>query len=478
MQSKNIEIESKLKTQEQLVEFAKMDQDDIKFRYENEIKELSNKYDALVKKSENDKKKSKNQLEMKENIIQKLFNQQKEMENESENKMKEREEKINQKANEFEKLYFKEKQENEFLEEKNKDLQEQIERLKNNQDQILEVLDIKNEDGTWGIGGSKNGAKGGDLSNNLNKSNTSIQHKIENIQNLFNKEKQNIENNFKKEKEYYLKDQANKVESISQLKEINRKLDQDNESARKTIDDLTAKLKDYKKNLDLTQEIRNHFDEELEKKIKEKIQEYEEQLNKKEEDHRTEIALLNEHSESTLNQLKKIFNDEKKRLEDKLNNQKKKFDEKTNNIINEYEEKLKEQESQQKTELENLQLAYEELEAKYNALSLDAQHQILLLSEKLLTQDNLLNEDKENLLKITKAHNQDLEKKISEFNKDRKELTEKIDSLTKEKNAINQELIKKDEVINKLNTTIKEKENEIEDSKKEYDTAIDRIIKI
>ena len=77
--------------------------------------------------------------------------------------------------------------------------------------------------------------------------------------------------------------------------------------------------------------------------------------------------------------------------------------------MNEYEEKIKEQESQQKTELENLQLAYEELEAKYNALSLDAQHQILLLSEKLITQDNLLNEDKENLLKITKAHNQDLE---------------------------------------------------------------------
>ena len=86
MQSKNIEIESKLKTQEQLVEFAKMDQDDIKFRYENEIKELSNKYDALVKKSENDKKKSKNQLEMKENIIQKLFNQQKEMEKEKKEK--------------------------------------------------------------------------------------------------------------------------------------------------------------------------------------------------------------------------------------------------------------------------------------------------------------------------------------------------------------------------------------------------------
>jgi hypothetical protein len=112
-----------------------------------------------------------------------------------------------------------------------------------------------------------------------------------------------------------------------------------------------------------------------------------------------------------LNQLKKIFNDEKKRLEDKLNSQKKKFDEKSNNIINEYEEKLKDQETQNKTELDNLQYAYEDLEAKYNALSLDAQHQILLLSEKLLTQDNIMNEDKENLLKITKAHNQDLEKK-------------------------------------------------------------------
>ena len=35
---------------------------------------------------------------------------------------------------------------------------------------------------------------------------------------------------------------------------------------------------------------------------------------------------------------------------------------------------------------------------------------------------------------------------------------------------------KEEEIIEKLNTTIKEKEKELEDSKKEYDTAIDRII--
>ena len=93
--------------------------------------------------------------------------------------------------------------------------------------------------------------------------------------------------------------------------------------------------------------------ESIEKRIKDKIQDYEDQLNKKEENHRAEIALLNEDSENTLNQLKKIFADEKKRLEDKLNTQKQKYDEKTNNIINEYEEKLKEQETQNKTELDN-----------------------------------------------------------------------------------------------------------------------------
>ena len=247
MQSNNIEIESKLKTQEQLVEFAKMDQEDIKFRLENELKELNIKYDELLKKSESEKKKSKTQIEMKENIIQKLFNQQKEIENESENKIKEKEEKITQKANEFEKLYFQEKQEKEFLGEKNKDLLEQIEILKYNQNQILAALDMKNINGEFTIGNSE-------VLNNILQKN-SLDSKIENIQNLFNKEKENIENDFKKEKEYYLKEQANKVESISQLKEINKKLDRDNEAARKTIDDLTTKLKEYKKNLDLTQEI-------------------------------------------------------------------------------------------------------------------------------------------------------------------------------------------------------------------------------
>jgi hypothetical protein len=87
--------------------------------------------------------------------------------------------------------------------------------------------------------------------------------------------------------------------------------------------------------------------------------------------------------------------------------------------MKEYDDKLVEQDQQNKIELDNLQLAYNDLEAKYNTLMLDAEHQILLLNEKLLTADNILSKDKNNLLKITNAHNKDLEKKLVDFNKER-----------------------------------------------------------
>ena len=115
IQTNQIETEDKLKTQEQLVEFEKMGKEEIKIKYENEIKELLDKFDLLKNKSENDMKRNNAQLEMKENIIQKLFTHQKELESESENKIKEKQEKINQKAMEIEKLYSQEKQQNECL---------------------------------------------------------------------------------------------------------------------------------------------------------------------------------------------------------------------------------------------------------------------------------------------------------------------------------------------------------------------------
>lgn len=94
-------------------------------------------------------------------------------------------------------------------------------------------------------------------------------------------------------------------------------------NSKKTIEDLTKRLNEYKKELDMTQDIRNNFNIELRKKTKDIINDYENQLILKEENHRNEIKELNNHSEDTLNQLKAIFNDEKTRLESKILTQKK-----------------------------------------------------------------------------------------------------------------------------------------------------------
>ena len=40
------------------MEFTKLDQDEIRIKYENKLKELTNKYNSLQKKAENGKKKS------------------------------------------------------------------------------------------------------------------------------------------------------------------------------------------------------------------------------------------------------------------------------------------------------------------------------------------------------------------------------------------------------------------------------------
>ena len=77
--------------------------------------------------------------------------------------------------------------------------------MKKNQNQILEMLDFK--------------------SIKDNNQIVSIDEKVDNLENIYLKEKEYIENNFKKEKENYLKDAKEKNENISQLKNLIQKLE-------------------------------------------------------------------------------------------------------------------------------------------------------------------------------------------------------------------------------------------------------------
>ena len=161
---------------------------------------------------------------------------------------------LKQKSHKFEQDYLKEKQKNEFLELNNKDLKEQIEQMKKNQNQILEMLDWKSV-------------------------NLSIDEKVDNLQNIYLKEKEYIENNFKKEKENYLKDAKEKNENISQLKNWIKKLENDNDEYILQVKNLNEKNLELEKKLKLTDDIRNHFYEELTKQNKITISNFEKTIN-------------------------------------------------------------------------------------------------------------------------------------------------------------------------------------------------------
>jgi len=83
--------------------------------------------------------------------------------------------------------YFQEKQQKEFLEEKYKDLEEQVERLKKNQTQILSAIDLRGV-GDSGEGYTRVKTTSSEIINSL-LHNSSLEKKVENIQNLFNQEK-------------------------------------------------------------------------------------------------------------------------------------------------------------------------------------------------------------------------------------------------------------------------------------------------
>jgi len=454
--SKNLDLESTLKSKELIIENLKVNEKEIKNRHLEEIRELNNKIKELKKKLEELRNQTNNQLQSKENLIQQLMEEHRNNEDENYIKLRENTDKLRTKAHQFEQDFYKEKQKNEFLESTNKDLKEQIEQMKKNQTQILEMLDWKSVK----------------ESNNI----SSLDKKVDNLENMYLKEKEYIENNFKKEKESFLKDVKDKNENIIQLKELCQKLENDNDEYMNQVKVLNEKNLELEKKLKLTEDIRNHFYEELTKQNKITIANFEKQINEKDQEHQEHIQELNESNVKTLNQLKEIFEEEKKRLENKISNQKRDNEKNINNIILEYEKRLKEQEKDIRIEYENLQNDFNDLEAKYNTLTVDAEHQISMLNQKLMTAESIIADHKENLINITKEHNNALQQKLSEFNIERKELIKKNDNLNIEILNKNQEITNLNNSINNLNNIIEEKDYELNSQKKEYETAIENLI--
>ena len=99
------------------------------------------------------------------------------------------------------------------------------------------------------------------------------------------------------------------------LKNLIQKLENDNDEYILQVKNLNEKNLELEKKLKLTDDIRNHFYEELTKQNKITISDFEKTINLKNEEYQEQIKELNESNENTLNQLKNIFEEEKKRLE-------------------------------------------------------------------------------------------------------------------------------------------------------------------
>lgn len=463
LSSKQLDLESKIKTYEQLISFEKIMNDDLKIKYQHELTMLSNKLKEHKDKFNNDKNKLMIQIENKEASIQKLLASQKENEDDVIKNLKGNEEKLTTKCNQIEQLYLTQKQKNGFLEEQSNDLLEQLNQMKTNQDKILDMLNMKNDVN--------------EISHSINRTNsTSLDEKMESIQNIFMKEKKSMENDQKKVIEYYLEEIGRlKREMISHENTIENK-DKEIADLKATIEILTKKNDEYIKQSQLTESIRSNFNKELNKQITLTIDAYEKKLSDKEINSQNEIIGINKSSEDTLNQLKLIFKNEKSHYEERISQLKNKYDKEIESLISEYEMKIKESERDYHSEIESIQMNYNELEANYNQISIGGSHEISIIRHNLITAERIIAENKENIISITKEHHLTLQEKLNAFNNERKEFNSKIDSMqceiNKRDNDFNQLNIK----LKSLDETIKDKEKKLSMQKKEYETAIEAII--
>ena len=459
LSSKQIDLESSIKSYEHLIEFDKMEKEELKTKAKEDKESYEKKINEIKSKYNEDKKKLQSQIDNKENVIQDLLIKVQDVQKESMLFLKNAEEKMNQKSAEYQTLYFQEQQKNSFLEEKNKDLNEQLLQLKNNNEKIMDYIKNNNH-----------------ISKEDIKDDTFVS-KVSNLHKIFINEKKSLEQSFDEQKECFIREAEDKMNSISLLQQDIKNIEMKLSLTERELVKIQKRNKELEEQLLNTENIREHFNEELMKRNQVSKKEYEVLLAEKEKEHQKEIQELNSNSENTVKQLKEIFAEEKKRLESKIESSRDEYTKSIAQITSEYEEKLRDIDKNIKGDYDQLQIEYEDLKAKYNTLSIDAEHNISLLNQELMTSEQIIEQNKENILKITKAHNEDIQEKLRTFAQERKELNDKIDVLSKDNTSKDKTISDLNIEIEKNKEAINEKNNEINNIKKEYDNTIETIVK-
>ena len=100
--------------------------------------------------------------------------------------------------------------------------------------------------------------------------------------------------------------------------------------------------------------------------------------------------------------------------------------------------------------IQNQFKAYDEIKAKCNTISFDAEHKLSLLNQQIITNTKVIVDHKEHLFILAKEHNQAVQEKINQFNRERKELNNKIEQLQNENNIKTQKVIRVTAALQKL----------------------------
>ena len=219
-------------------------------------------------------------------------------------------------------------------------------------------------------------------------------------------------------------------------------------------------------------DIKNNFNIELTKEVRKNKAQYEKMLNDKEKEHEIELYELNK----TMTQLKEIFENEKSNYETKIESIRKQELKIRQDLIKEYEDKIKETEQNNQDDIEQLQFINEELQAKYNCLLVSTEHNMKILNQQLQTSDKVNQENKSNLIELTKLHNADLEEQLKQFDNERNNYKDKV---IKYQNEIHQYKTKIDSLLKQLTdkeNTIQIKINEIKNNKISFEQTIHSLL--
>ena len=219
-------------------------------------------------------------------------------------------------------------------------------------------------------------------------------------------------------------------------------------------------------------DIKNNFNIELTKEVRKNKAQYEKMLNDKEKEHEIELYELNK----TMTQLKEIFENEKSNYETKIELIRKQELKIRQDLIKEYEDKIKETEQNNQDDIEQLQFINEELQAKYNCLLVSTEHNMKILNQQLQTSDKVNQENKSNLIELTKLHNADLEEQLKQFDNERNNYKDKV---IQYQNEIHQYKTKIDSLLKQLTdkeNTIQIKINEIKNNKISFEQTIHSLL--